>query len=245
MTFDYFKYLEDKYKTRLSHQKPIVIRFDGKGVTKNKDINLLDESKGGFAFALKQTALFSSRKFNCIALASSDELSLIITDTSILLKEYGSFECQKIASLIVQDISPVFHRHYEGLNILFDARVFNIPQNKISSYLIYRMNSARNIHTIYYSKNLLSPAERTNKKLNEVEMALDSILPDFKNRSDYLKTGACFYIGDRIDSQKLLEQLKLIHFDSIDLSSLIIKKTQVIISDEKPVHDDFLDELLF
>ena len=39
--FDYFKTIEDKYKNRYSTKKPLVIRLDGRGVTKNKGINLL------------------------------------------------------------------------------------------------------------------------------------------------------------------------------------------------------------
>ena len=40
--YDYFKKIEHRYKNNLSTHKAIVIRLDGKDITKNTTINLQD-----------------------------------------------------------------------------------------------------------------------------------------------------------------------------------------------------------
>lgn len=245
MKFNYFKNIEDKYKTRISLNKPIIIRLDGKKITKNKEIDMLDESPGGFAHSLKKASSLISRKFNCIVLTSSDEINLVITNSSRLSRLYGAFECQKISSLISQDIGYIFNNHYKGDTILFDARTFNIPENKVPSYILYRLKSARNVQTIYFAKKLLTPSERIGKKLPEIEASLNSFSEEFKNRSDYKKHGCCFFRGEKIDTQVILDNFDNINFHAIDIKSLTNSTQKVVVlSDEDNLEsskDDLFD----
>lgn len=243
MTFNYFKSIEDKYKSRISPNKPIIIRLDGKKITKNKEINMLDESQGAFAYSLKKASAHISRKFNCLVLTSSDEINLIITEPSRLNRLYDSFECQKLSSLISQDIGYIFNQHYKGEMILFDARTFNIPINKVSSYVSYRLQSARNVQTMYFAKRLLSPRERIGKKMHELELILDSFSGEFKNRNDYKKHGCCFFRGTMIDSQLILDNLNNIDFYSFDISTLTPSKPKKGVFTQEDNSNDFIDDL--
>ena len=205
MKFNYFKTLEDKYKTRLSMKSPIIIRLDGKNICKNKEINMVDESENGFAYALKKTGLYLSRKFECIALVASDEINLIILDPNKLKRIYGHLECQKTSSLIAQEVYFVFNSNFHQEQILFDARTFNIPENKINSYIIHRSQTAKNVYTIYYAKKILSYPERAGLKSVELEELLCKLSYDFKNRSSHNRVGSIYINGNNIDLDTTLK----------------------------------------
>ena len=238
MKFNYFKMIEDKYKTRLSFKKPIIIRLDGKNITKNKEIDMLNEDLNEFAYALKETASYMSRKFNCITLASSDEINIIINNPNLLYRIYGSMECQKISSLIAQDVGFLFNSNYQGARVLFDARTFNIPNDKIKSYIVYRTQSARNLYTVYFAKKFLTPSERRKKKISEIEYILSSFSHDFKNRSEHQRIGSSFYNGVPVEVSLLLDNSDLYS----SLEKIIHEKTKAIILDDEDT-DELFDDL--
>lgn len=205
MRFDYFKMVEDKYKARISYKRPIIIRLDGKGVCKNKEIEMLNEEEGGFAYALKGLAKFLSRRFKTLCLASSDEVSIIITDTNILKSLYEGDECQKISSLVAQESYVVFNRLYNGEEIKFDARTFNIHENRVKSYVKYRVGSAKNVCAIYVAKTNVNYRERKGKKLNELEELLSDKVEGFADRSEYSKIGMGYYCGEIVELVKFID----------------------------------------
>ena len=55
---NYFFQIQKKYVMRVSTKKPLVIRLDGKGITKNKGINLFYDYKGRFSDALISSAKY-------------------------------------------------------------------------------------------------------------------------------------------------------------------------------------------
>ena len=58
---------------RLSTKNPLVIRLDGKDVTKSKDLNLLYNYNGSFFHSFEESAKYFSKKYNCCALFGTDE----------------------------------------------------------------------------------------------------------------------------------------------------------------------------
>lgn len=228
--FNYFKLIEDKYKTRISLNKPIVIRLDGKNICKNPCINLIDETKHSFSSSLNNTAKFLSRKFNAICLAATDELNIIIPNPNFLYKYYATIECQKISSFIVQEVSSSFNNLYNGERILFDARTFNIPENKIQSYMTYRIGMAKNVYVMYYAKKLLAPHERVNVKMANIEEILNNLSPEFLLRSNHNKYGAIYYDGSEINYNDLPTEIllkdELIHYLSqFEVETVILDNT--------------------
>ncbi|MEG1363695.1 MAG: hypothetical protein RSC92_04630, partial [Clostridia bacterium] len=71
---NYFLQIQKKYNMKLSTKKPLVIRFDGKDVTKDKSFDLLNNFNGSFLNALDKTAWYFSNKYNCYYLYGSDEI---------------------------------------------------------------------------------------------------------------------------------------------------------------------------
>ena len=51
---------------RLSQKEPLVIRLDGKDVTKSKELNLLYKFNGSFFYAFEESAKYFSKKLSCL-----------------------------------------------------------------------------------------------------------------------------------------------------------------------------------
>ena len=77
---DFFCKIEDKYNIALKKDRGVILRFDARNTTKNKSINLLDESEGSFSYALKQTAKLLSSKYKCIVYIACDEINILINN---------------------------------------------------------------------------------------------------------------------------------------------------------------------
>ena len=204
MRFNYFKTIEDKYSCKVSLEKPIIIRLDGKDVTKNPSIDILSTEKKSFSDALKFTAKYLSLKYNCIVICSTDELSCIFLDGNEFKKRFKSNKCQKSSSLLSQEVFLIFNKYYEKSIIFFDARAFNIPRDKIVSYIKYRVISAKNVNITYLSKKAFPYILRKNKKMIQLEnMLLNTRFSSILNQ-EYINKGYIFFNGEIIDTDELL-----------------------------------------
>lgn len=197
--FDYFKYIENKYANRLSVFNPVVIRLDGKDVCGSLDIDILDESVGGFAYALIETAKFLSKKFRSIVYVATDEINIIVEDPNLLKNLYKKLEAQKISSLISQEVFIEFNKHYKGDAVFFDARSFNLYKNKINSYLLHRISLSKNVFVNHFAKEALPHNERTNIPLEILVNKLSNVSYKFRNRSAYQTQGFAFLRGIPIE----------------------------------------------
>lgn len=199
--FDYFKNIENKYKNRYSVLKPLVIRLDGVGVTKNKRINLIDLDKDSFRYNLNQTAKILSQKYNCISYVHCDEISFIFKDPSILKEKYNSIDIQKINSVFSQEVSFLFY-NLSKKKTYFDCRCFNIKDNKIQSYLNYRMKSAFNTINQYVYKKYIPKTKQQNTQNMNLEFLikeLSSNLELYKNYNDSQLYGVLYDRGNQLN----------------------------------------------
>lgn len=204
MRESYFGMVENKYSCKVSLNKPIIIRLDGKGVCKNSAINMYNESIGEFAYALKITAKEISRRYHCLVLISSDEISMIFLDSSVFYDKFNSCKCQKSSSLITQEVALLFNYHYNGNFIFFDARTFNINDDKVTSYITFRTKSAKNVSIHYIAKKYIPFPERKGKKLPELETILYKNYCTESSINDYHLYGKAYHNGNEVDIKKLL-----------------------------------------
>lgn len=194
--FNFFKNIENRYKNKISLKKPLVLRLDGKGVTKNPNIDLTDDNEGSFSYALQKTGKYISNKYRCITYMSNDELSIVFEKPIIIKKMLKTTDIQKINSLLSQEIFYIFNKYIltETEPIYFDCRCFNIPENKVMSYLKYRYKSSYNTSIQYFAKRSVSTEKRHGVELVKIIENLESEVPTFKERSSYQREGA-IYIG--------------------------------------------------
>ena len=87
MWHSYFRQIQNKYSMRISLKNPLVIRLDGKNVTKNKSLDLLNNYEGSFLYNLEKTVKYFAQKYHCYAIFGSDEVSFIFINPRQVIED--------------------------------------------------------------------------------------------------------------------------------------------------------------
>ena len=192
MKYNYFGTLEYKFTNYIHLNKPIVIRLDGENVTKNKEIDMLNQDVGEFAYALIMMARILSKKFHTFVYCGMDEIDFIFTDTSGLKERFKNRKVQRLSSIMSQEVFFIFNQYYKYESIYFDAKCFNIPFSKIYSYFIYRQKSAWCVNNTYVAKRHLKKIDYADISLNEICEKLEKKCPEINRDYIYFKQGLIF-----------------------------------------------------
>jgi len=201
---NYFFQLQKKYNMRLSTKNPLVIRYDGKGVTRNREISLIYRHDGGFVDSLEKTVRYFTNKYHCYAILGSDEVSFIFTDLKTIFKELGADD-SNYSNEIIALFSQYFFDYFNSINkkykIFWHGKCFSIPQGKIGSYVSYRSKIIENVMTTYF-------LGRKGIKVNN--MSLPQRDKKCKEFNDYgtlkdIQKGIIYFDGYKIDMQEFIK----------------------------------------
>lgn len=194
----YFFQIQGKYSMRVSFKNPLVIRLDGKDVTKNKKYDLLNNYEGNFRNTLEKTAEFFTKKYKCLAILGSDEISFIFTDPLVVISDLDKEKwntSNEIISVFSQYFFDYFNEHNKQSKVFWHGKCFSIRNEKINSYIKFRSSIIKNVMTTYFlSKyNIKMGKEKQEKREIECKKLQGyEVLEDIQNGVLYLE-------GDRID----------------------------------------------
>ena len=194
----YFFQIQSKYSMRVSFKNPLVIRLDGKDVTKNKKYDLLNNYEGNFRNTLERTAEFFTRKYKCLAILGSDEISFIFTDPLVVISDLDKEKwntSNEIISVFSQYFFDYFNEHNKQSKVFWHGKCFSIRNEKINSYIKFRSSIIKNVMTTYFlSKyNIKMGKEKQEKREIECKKLQGyELLEDIQNGVLYLE-------GYRID----------------------------------------------
>lgn len=214
MWINYFNNIQKKYTMRLSQKLPVVVRLDGKDVTKNPNIDLIDPSKNGFYDNFKQSVKYFTEKYNCIAILGSDEVSFIIENPEVLLNDVTSIFSNEVISVFSQYFFQYFS-HFDSSKVIFwHGKCFSIPKGKELSYLKYRSRIIENVITTYFLKRKGIP--------NCGVIPMEERLKMCKKYEDYdkisnIKNGTLIFNGHEIDLNEYYNG-NIVKLDNIDES---------------------------
>ena len=166
MRFNYFKTWENLYCKYFDKNKPLVLRFDAVSTTRSTEINIQHQDVGTFSYALINTAKELSLKYNTIVFCGTDEINLILIDIPQI---FNNKKVQRISSVFSQEIFQIFNKYYKEKIIFFDGKCFNIPYDKIVSYIHYRQLSTKLVNYTYFAKRHLKKSQYVNQKLSVIE----------------------------------------------------------------------------
>lgn len=153
---NYFFQIQSKYNMRVSTKKPLVIRLDGKNVTKNKKYDLLNNYECSFINILEKTVKYFTKKYHCFSIFGSDEVNFIFTEPMKLIEDLDKEQCnraQEIIALFSQYFFDYFNNFDRNQKIFWHGKCFSINDEKIVSYLKYRSKIIKNVMTTYFLKN--------------------------------------------------------------------------------------------
>ncbi|MBQ3145722.1 MAG: hypothetical protein IJB90_04045 [Clostridia bacterium] len=202
--FNYFNNMRNKYNMRLSANKPIIIFLDAKDASK-KYINILKGNKNGFFDAMELTSKYFSTRYNCLSIWGTDEISFIIEDADMLINTINNeknYRTHDIASVFSQYFFEYFNNIYEGENVYWHCKCFNISKEKIEAYIKFKSRGIlKGITSFFLKQNGVRGAYGI--KLEEkIEMCKKyktySLIEEYQN-------GVLQYKGDKIDLKEYLK----------------------------------------
>ena len=216
--YNYFFKIINKYNLSLSNNKPLVLFLDGKHVTSNNMYNLNNETIGSFNDYFEKTIKYFSNKYNCIALSGVDEVSFIITDTTLLRKDCNlkNLKSQDVVSVFSQK----FFQYFKNLNkntVYWHCKSLSIPNGKVISYLKYRSNFILGTSTTYFLKRKnIKDAGNLSK---DEKIAMCNSFDDYKEIKQF-ENGRLYKNGKLIDLNSYLSQEEIIELFEIERKDL-------------------------
>lgn len=194
----YFFQIQSKYSMRVSFKNPLVIRLDGKDVTKNKKYDLLNNYEGNFRNTLEKTAEFFTRKYKCLAILGSDEISFIFTDPLVVISDLDKEKwntSNEIISVFSQYFFDYFNEHNKQSKVFWHGKWFSIRNEKINSYIKFRSSIIKNVMTTYFLSKYNIKMGKEKQEKREIECKK---LQGYEVLED-IQDGVLYLEGDRID----------------------------------------------
>lgn len=150
-----FQNIEQGFRRKLSADNPVVVRFDGKNVTKNhKKFHLMDTN--GFTKTIFDAAIHISVGAECYIYAALDEVNIVYYNPIEFFGKTNDCDLLYSAVMILQDFLRWTRQIYP--QVKFNVSVFNITVDQIEDYIKYRKQLAYTTAATYYAKENLSPA---------------------------------------------------------------------------------------
>ena len=194
----YFFQIQSKYSMRVSFKNPLVIRLDGKDVTKNKKYDLLNNYEGNFRNTLEKTAEFFTRKYKCLAILGSDEISFIFTDPLVVISDLDKEKwnsSNEIISVFSQYFFDYFNEHNKQSKVFWHGKCFSIRNEKINSYIKFRSSIIKNVMTTYFLSKYNIKMGKEKQEKREIECKK---LQGYEVLED-IQDGVLYLEGDRND----------------------------------------------
>lgn len=194
----YFFQIQSKYSMRVSFKNPLVIRLDGKDVTKNKKYDLLNNYEGNFRNTLEKTAEFFTRKYKCLAILGTDEISFIFTDPLVVISDLDKEKwntSNEIISVFSQYFFDYFNEHNKQSKVFWHGKCFSIRNEKINSYIKFRSSIIKNVMTTYFLSKYNIKMGKEKQEKREIECKK---LQGYEVLED-IQDGVLYLEGDRID----------------------------------------------
>ena len=214
---NYFYQIRKKYSMRLSTKTPLVINLDGKNVTKNKSLNIIDLYNSSFLENLEKSAKYFTKKYQCISILGADEISFIFENPIDLINDLNS-DNSNYSTEIISVFSQYFYDYFNNFNqhrkIFWHGKCFSIPNEKIKSYIKYKSKLIEVLVTTYFlKKHNIGDAGKI--PLQEKKSMCKKY--DDYAKIENIKKGILFYNGNKIDINEYLNG-NIIKLDEIDKS---------------------------
>ena len=210
---NYFFQIQKKYNIRVSTKEPLVIRFDGKGITRNKDINFLNNYKGSFSNSLEESAKYFTEKYHGFSVFGSDEISFIFLNPMEVIKDLDPSDNSTYSNEIIAMFSQYFFNYFNSLNkhykIFWHGKCFSVKEEKIISYIKYRVGIIKNVMSTYFLKR---------KELKMGNHKMEEKIKKCKEFEDYYNlekiiNGTLYYDGKKISLDEYINNKKIVVID--------------------------------
>lgn len=262
------KQYESTSHISLLRKTPVIIRIDGKAFhTFTKDM------EKPFSYELSQcmqeTAKYLVQNIQGCKLAyvQSDEISLLLTDYETIYTDcWFGYTLQKLVSISASMATMAFNKQWldfelnyrddclsgdqksSKINIIeyamFDSRAFNLPQEEVCNYFIWRQQDATRNSIQMVGQSHFSHKELQNKNCNQIQdMLMLNKNINWNDTPTIYKRGFCVY------KRKIMTNFNFtgtsITNSGIEMDGNGIMKTEIVIDKEIPIFTqdrDFIEQ---
>lgn len=200
---DRMKRYEDVNRTYLQRRIPVIIRVDGKSFSNFVRNNF--GSKGYFedfarTMALAASATAQEMQGCSLVYVQSDEVSFLLTDyKTIQTQAWFDYNVNKLVSTSAALMTAWFNYYLTVDTIFpatFDSRAFNIPQDDVCNYFIFRQQDATRNAIQMAGQEYYSPKQLNKKTCSDIqEMLFKNQGINFDKYSSARKRGMCIVDG--------------------------------------------------
>lgn len=208
MWYSYFRNIENKYSLRISLKKTLIIRVDGKNITKSYDVSLIHNSKNSFLDCFTRTVKNLSFKYNCLCYFGSDEANFIFENPKELLNilnidKIKDARVNEIVVLFTQDFFDVFNSIYNNeQKVFWHGMCFSIEKEKINSYIKCRTLVVKDVISAYFLKRM--KIKNAGKIKMEDRIAKNEEYKNYNANIKEMEEGTLYLNGNRIDKDEFL-----------------------------------------
>ncbi len=165
----------------LTRRTPVIVRVDGrafhsftKSCSKPFDVN--------FTNAMTNAArnLFEGMQGCKMAYIQSDEASFVLTDYDKLTTDaWFNYSQSKVESISAATMSAEFNFYigrygYPACSV-FDAMAFNIPEDEVSNYFLWRAQDWHHKSVSMYAQSSFSPEQLHQKSISDMHEMLRQV----------------------------------------------------------------------
>jgi len=221
MWHSYFRGIENKYSLRISLKKPLVIRVDGRNITKDRNISLLKKTENSFLDCFEKTIKILSFKYECLCYFGSDEASFIFEEPEKLLDSFSidktkDARVNEIVVLFTQEFFNIFNEMYNSAEKVFWHGIcFSIEKEKINSYIKCRTLVIKDVMSAYFLKRMMVKNAGRIKIEDRISKSME-----FDNYEKIKKEeeGNLYLRGEKIDKNEFLNsKIKVIKEEESDV----------------------------
>lgn len=182
----------------LTKRVPVIIRIDGKAFHTFTRQNFNKGYSEDFYKKMQEVSLYLAKNIQGCNLiyTQSDEISLLLTDyKTIRTQGWFQYNLRKLCSISASMASSALQMN----NGIFDARAWNLPQDEVCNYFVWRQQDALRNAIQMAGQEHFSSKQLNKKNCNQIqEMLFKEKGINFNDYSPMRKRGFCV-INKKLD----------------------------------------------
>lgn len=195
---DRMKRYENVSGWTLPRRIPVILRIDGRAfhtITRKRFGKTWSREFVEQMIETAKTVLADIQGCN-FCYSQSDEVSFLLTDyKTISTDPWFGYDARKMISISASLASSVFSRLY-GKNVCFDSRVFTIPHDEVTNYMVWRQVDATRNAIQMAGREYYSHKQLHRKSCNEIQEMLFQKGVNFNDYPIIRKRGFCIVNGN-------------------------------------------------
>lgn len=195
---------EDRARHYLTRRTPVIVRVDGRAFhTFTRNCQRPFDPDIIRIMVAAARAVFNDAQGCKLAYVQSNEASFVLTDFDTLeTRAWFDYNKSKIESIAASIMTAVFNTHWQCSNLqkgdgvaIFDARAFNIPENEVANYFLWRAKDWHRNSIFMYARAHFSHTALDGKNQDDIHEMLHAAGKNWMTDLSDVERNGTFLVG--------------------------------------------------